>query len=168
MRKLILALAALAALAIPATLSTPSFAHEQKFGDLVLHHAWARATPAGAKTGAVYVRIENHGMAEDKLIGVASDIAAKVEVHNMTMENNTMVMGPAGDLVIPMHGMIELAPHGLHIMLMGLKKPLAEGDTFAVTLTFEEAGSVDLQVVVEAIGSEGGHDGDEGGEEHSH
>lgn len=164
MRKFLLVLAAVAALA------APSFAHEQKLGDLVLHHAWARATPAGAKTGAVYVRIENHGMAEDKLIGVASDIAAKVEVHNMTMDNGTMVMGPAGELPIPMHGTLELAPHGLHIMLMGLKKPLSEGDTFPVTVTFEMAGAIDLQVVVEAIGSEGGHDGEAGGEgeEHSH
>lgn len=164
MRKLILTLAALVSLA------TPAFAHEQKLGDLVLHHAWARATPAGAKTGAVYVRIENHGMAEDKLIGVASDIAAKVEVHNMTMENDTMQMGPAGEVAIPMHGTVNLAPHGLHIMLMGLKKPLTEGDTFPVTVTFEKAGSVDLQVVVEPIGSDGSHDGEEGGEgeDHSH
>jgi len=135
-------------------------AHEQKHGDLLLHHPWARATPAGAKTGAAYVRIENHGPAADILTGAASDIAAKVEIHNMTMENGTMVMGPAGEIEIPSHGTVELKPHGLHIMLMGLKQPLAEGDMFTVTLTFAKAGAVDLQVIVEGIGSESGHDGD--------
>lgn len=145
-------------------------AHEQTHGDLILHHAWARATPGGAKTGAAYVRIENHGMQADKIIGVASPIAAKVEIHTMSMENDVMVMKPAGDVEIPSHGTVELKPHGLHIMLMGLKQPLKEGDTFPVTLTFEKAGPVDLQVVVEATDSTGtGHDaGGEEGEDHTH
>lgn len=155
MRKFILAAATFAAFAFPA------FAHEQQIGNLLLHHAWARATPAGAKTGAVYVRIDNHGMEADRLIGVAGAIAAKVEVHNMTMSGDTMQMGPAGEVEIPSHGSVALEPHGLHIMLMGLTKPLNEGDTFPVTLTFEKAGSVDLQVVVEPIGSDGAHDGED-------
>ena len=155
MRKLILTLTALAAFTFPA------LAHEQQLGDLLLHHAWARATPAGAKTGAVYVRIDNHGMEADKLISVAGDIAAKVEVHNMTMDGDTMQMGPAGEIEIPSHGTVDLAPHGLHIMLMGLTKQLNEGDPFPVTLTFEKAGKVELQVVVEPIGSDGGGEGEE-------
>jgi copper(I)-binding protein len=154
---------ALAAFVMTAT------AHEQQHGDLLLHHAWARATPGGAKTGAAYVRIENHGMATDKLIGAAADIAAKVEIHSMSMENDVMVMAPAGEIEIPAHGIVELKPHGLHIMLMGLTQPLKEGDTFAVTLTFEKAGPVDLQIVVEATDSDGsGHDGAEGGGDHTH
>lgn len=153
MRKVVLTLVALAAFALPAA------AHEQQLGDLLMQHAWARATPAGAKTGAVYVRIDNHGMDADKLVGVAGTIAAKVELHNMTMDNGTMKMGPAGQIEIPSHGSVALEPHGLHIMLMGLTKPLTEGDTFPVTLTFEKAGSVELQVVVEPIGFTG-EDGD--------
>ena len=69
-----------------------------------------------------------------------------------------MTMKPAGAVDIPAHGKVELKPHGLHVMLMGLKKPLAEGDTFVVTLTFAKAGSVDLQVVVGKV--------DDMGEEH--
>jgi copper(I)-binding protein len=161
MRKFIFAL--LAAL----TLALPAAAHEQKHGDLLLHHAWARATPAGAKAGAAYVRIENHGTSADTLTGAAADIAAMVEIHRMSDENGTMVMAPAGPVEIPAHGTVELKPHGLHIMLMGLKQPLREGDTFPVTLTFAKAGPVELQVVVEAIGGTGGHDEGEG-EEHSH
>lgn len=133
-------------------------AHEQKLGDLILHHAWARATPAGAKTGAGYVKIENTGDTPDQLLSVSSDIAAMTEIHQMTMENDMMKMGPAGAIDIPAHGVVELKPHGLHIMMMGLKKPLVEGDTFPVTLTFAKAGKVDLQIVVGKV--------DDMGEEH--
>jgi copper(I)-binding protein len=153
------------------TFALPAAAHEFKLGDLVLHHPWARATPGGAKAGAAYVRIDNHGMAADKLIGASAAIAAKVEIHNMSMENGAMVMAPAGDIEIPSHGSVELAPHGLHIMLMGLKQPLVEGETFPVTLTFEKSGDVEVDVLVEAIGSDSGGHGEmptEDGEEHTH
>lgn len=138
------------ALTLPGLVETAS-AHEQTAGDLVLHHAWARATPGGAKSGAAYVEIENKGDQPDKLLGAASDVAAMVEIHTMSMENDMMVMKPAGVLDIPAHGKVVLKPHGLHIMLMGLKQPLKEGDTFAVTLSFEKAGNVELQVVVDKI-----------------
>lgn len=139
-------------------LSATADAHEQKLGDLVLHHAWSRATPGGAKSGAAYVEIENTGNEPDQLIGASSDVAAMTEVHQMSMDGGMMTMKPAGAVDIPAHGKVELKPHGLHVMLMGLKKPLAEGDTFVVTLTFAKAGSVDLQVVVGKV--------DDMGEEH--
>ncbi len=139
-------------------LTTVASAHEQKAGDLVFHHAWARATPAGAKAGAAFVRIENIGDAADQLLSASSDVAAMTEIHQMSMENNTMTMKPAGVLDVPAHGELVLKPHSYHVMLMGLKKPLNEGDTFVVTLTFAKAGKVDLQVVVGKV--------DDMGEEH--
>lgn len=151
-----------------ATLAAPAFAHEQQLGDLLLHHPWARATPGGAKAGAAYLRIENHGDTADTLIGASADIAAHVEIHMMSMENDMMVMKPAGDVEIPPHGTVELKPHGLHIMLMGLKQPLKEGETVPVTITFARAGSIVLEIKVEAIDGtgDGGMEGD--AEEHSH
>lgn len=139
-------------------LSATADAHEQKLGDLVLHHAWSRATPNGAKSGAAYVEIENTGNEADQLVGASSDVAAMTEVHQMSMDGDMMTMKPAGAVDIPAHGKVELKPHGLHVMMMGLKKPLAEGDTFVVTLTFAKAGKVDLQVVVGKV--------DDMGEEH--
>ncbi len=136
-------------------LSGLAAAHEQKLGALILHHAWSRATPAGAKTGAAYVKIENTGDTPDQLLSVSADIAAMTEVHNMSMEGDMMKMGPAGAIDIPAHGVVELKPHGLHIMLMGLKKPLSQGDTFPVTLTFAKAGKVDLQIVVGTVSDMG-------------
>ena len=132
-------------------------AHEQKVGDIVLHHAWSLAYPAGAKSVAVFVTIENTGDTPDQLLSVASDVAAMTEVHEMSMANDIMTMKPAGILDIPAHGKVELKPHGLHIMLMGLKQRFAEGDTFAVTLTFAKAGTVVLQVVVDKVDAMGAH-----------
>lgn len=133
------------------TITSSALAHEQKIGDLVLHHAWSRANPAGAKSGAIYVEIENTGDTADQLLSVSTDIAAMAEVHQMSMDNDIMTMAPAGPLDIPPHAKVKLAPHGLHIMLMGLKKRFAEGDTFPVTLTFAKAGTVTLQVVVDKV-----------------
>ncbi|WP_374653434.1 copper chaperone PCu(A)C [Dongia sp.] len=148
----------LAALISLGGFTTLASAHEQKAGDLVLEHAWSRATPGGAKTGAVFVKIENHGDTADQLLSASSEIAAMTEVHQMSMENDMMTMKPAGVLDIPAHGELVLKPHSYHVMLMGLKKPLIEGDTFIVTLEFAKAGKVDLQVVVGKV--------DDMGEEH--
>ena len=145
----------LACLLALGSLGTVAAAHEQKLGDLVLHHAWSRANPAGAKSGAVFVTIENTGDMPDQLLSASSDVAAMTEIHQMSMENDIMVMKPAGLLDIPAHGKVELKPHGLHIMLMGLKQRFAEGDTFSVTLTFAKAGSVTLQVVVDKVDAMG-------------
>jgi copper(I)-binding protein len=130
-------------------------AHEQKLGDLVLHHAWSRATPGGAKAGAVYVVIENTGDIPDQLIGVSTDIAAMAHLHEMSMANDMMNMKSMDSLDIPPHAKVELKPQGLHIMLMGLKQHFAEGDTFPITLTFAKAGSVTLQVVVDKVDAMG-------------
>lgn len=146
----------IAAFLITLSLSIMAFgsfaaAHEQKVGDLILHHAWSRANPASAKSGAVFVTIENTGDTADELISVTTDVAAMSAVHEMSMANDIMTMKPAGNLAIPPHAKVELKPHGLHIMLMGLKKHFAEGDTFPVTLTFAKAGTVTLQVVVDKV-----------------
>ena len=106
----------LACLLALGSLGTVAAAHEQKLGDLVLHHAWSRANPAGAKSGAVFVTIENTGDMPDQLLSASSDVAAMTEIHQMSMENDIMVMKPAGILDIPAHGKVELKPHGLHIM----------------------------------------------------
>lgn len=131
----------------------PAQAHEQRAGDIVLSHAWAPATPGGARSAAGYVLIENTGGEPERLLGIASRIAEVAELHQMSMENDVMKMAPTGVLEIPAGGSVKLKPHGLHVMLMGLRVPLAEGDTFILTMTFERAGSIDLQVVVQSAGS---------------
>ena len=91
----------------------------------LLDHAWARATPGGATVGGGYLTIENKGATPDKLIGGSSPAAAKVEVHEMTMNNGVMTMRPGERRVIYSSRSISHAcARGYHIMMVGLKGPL--------------------------------------------
>jgi len=116
-------------------------------------HAWARATAASAKTGAAYFTITNKGAAADKLIAAASPVAAKAELHTTIMDNGVMKMRPVAAIDVEAGGQAELKPGGMHLMLLDLKAPLKEGQTFPVTLTFEKAGKVDVTVTVEKAGA---------------
>ena len=145
---------ALVFLALAIICASPVAAQQVKIGDLVLDHAWARATPGGAKVGGGYLTIENKGATPDKLLGGSSPIAGKVEVHEMTMNNNVMTMRPLKDgLVIPPGQSVTLAPGGYHIMLVELKAPLKKGDKVPVTLAFEKAGQAKITLDVEAVGA---------------
>jgi len=147
---------ALALLVLGTICAGPAAAQQVRIGDLVLDHAWARATPGGAKVGGGYLTIENKGATPDKLVGGSSPIAGKVEVHEMAMNNNVMTMRPLmGGLTIPPGKSVTLAPGGYHIMLMELKAPLKKGDKVPVTLAFEKAGQAKITLDVEAIGATG-------------
>src|ERR1700720_2638277 len=75
-------------------LVAPALAEEVKAGDLVITQAWSRATPGGAKIGGGYLTIENKGSAPDRLTGGSADIADKIQVHEMAMNNGVMTMRP--------------------------------------------------------------------------
>ncbi|HMN72879.1 MAG TPA: copper chaperone PCu(A)C [Rhodoblastus sp.] len=131
-------------------------------GDIALDHPWSRATPAGAPVGAGYVTLKNTGAAADKLLSAtAPDVAGKVEIHEMSMDNGVMKMRPVNGLEIPAGKSVELKPGGYHIMFMQLKHPLKAGETVKGVLTFEKAGAVPVEYKVEAMGAGhagGGHD----------
>jgi copper(I)-binding protein len=124
-------------------------------GDLVVEGPWAResVTP----TGAGYLTVRNDGDQDDRLIGVASEVAAKAELHGSTMEGGVMRMHPVEAVVVPAHGEAALAPGGLHVMLMGLKGRLEEGESFALTLEFEHAGTIEVVATIEDIAHGGDH-----------
>src|ERR1035438_5728651 len=103
-------------------LAAPARAEEIKAGDLVITQAWSRATPGGAKIGGGYLTIENRGSTADRLIGGSADVAGKVELHEMSMNNGVMTMRPLeSGLAIEPGKTVKLAPGGYHLMLMGLK-----------------------------------------------
>jgi copper(I)-binding protein len=112
---------------------------------------WARAS--AGQTGAAYMMLKNDGDTDDKLIAVSTAAAAKAELHNMTMEGDVMRMRSVDGIPVKAHGSAELKPGGLHVMLMGLKAPLKQGDSIPVTLTFEKAGKVSVQVPVQPAGA---------------
>jgi copper(I)-binding protein len=125
-----------------------------QIGDLSITQSWTRATPPRAHAAGGFVTIGNTGDTSDRLVAATSAIAGRVEIHEMRMDNGTMIMRPVdGGIEIPAGGETTLAPGGLHIMFMELKQGLVEGETIPVVLTFEQAGDVEVQFAVAAIGA---------------
>jgi periplasmic copper chaperone A len=154
MKRIITALSSLAFVAIVA--ATPARADDVKAGDLVISQAWSRATPGGAKVGGGYLTVENKGSTPDRLLGGSADIAAKVQVHEMSMNNGVMTMRPVdGGLVIEPGKTVKLTPGGLHLMLLDLKGSLKQGEKLPITLEFEKAGKVSVVLDVQGIGAMG-------------
>ena len=109
---------------------------------------WSRPLPAVSVNGAAYMTLMNMGSEADTLIGVSTPAAKKAELHNHIMEGGMMKMRPVENITIAPGTSAVLEPGGLHVMLMGLTEPLVEGKSFPLTLQFERAGSVEVQVLV--------------------
>jgi periplasmic copper chaperone A len=140
-------------LALVASFVFAAGAASAQTGQLEIGNAWARATPGKAETGAAYLTIQSP--AADKLVAASSPVAKKAELHTMSMSGMVMKMRPLASIDIPAGQPVTLAPGGLHIMLVGLAKPLKVGQTFPLTLTFEKAGSRTVDVAVEKVGAMG-------------
>src|SRR6188472_942149 len=152
------------AVAFAALLVAPAGAQDVKAGDLVITQPWSRATPGGAKIAGGYLTIENKGTAPDRLTAVSGDIAGKVEIHEMAMNNGVMTMRPLDKgLAIEPGKTVKLAPGGYHLMLMDLKSPLKQGEKVPLELHFEKAGKVTVSLDVQGVGAQapidhsGGH-----------
>lgn len=140
-----------AALAATLLFIAPASAHNGvvHLGPIDISAPFSRATLPNAPVGGGYMTIENTGSEEDRLIAAQSPVAADVEIHEMKMEGDIMKMRRLDNgLAIPAGGTIVLAPGGAHIMFMGLKEPIVEGEVITVTLTFEKAGTVDVELPV--------------------
>ena len=140
-----------------------ALAHDFKAGPLKIGHPWSRATPAGAKVGGGYLSIENTGTVADRLVSVSVPFAARSEIHEMAVKDGIMTMRPLDQgIELPAGKKVEFKPGGYHIMFMELKQQLKQGEMMKGTLTFEKAGTVDVEFKVDAIaakGSEGEHKG---------
>jgi len=148
MRNILRTLAVLLAIVAPA-----AHAADVHAGSLDISAAWSRATPKGAPVAAGYLTIKNTGTTADRLVGGSSDVASKFEVHEMSMDNGVMKMRPLKDgLEIKPGETVALKPEGLHVMFVGLKKPLKQGDHIKATLQFEKAGKVDVDFDVTGMG----------------
>ena len=135
-------------------------AHEYKIGSLDIGHPWTRATPKGATVAGGYLKITNKGQTADRLTAAMFTGAGKVEIHEMAMSGTTARMRELkSGLEIKPGETVELKPGSFHIMFMGLKQPLEKDQRIKGSLTFEKAGSVEVEFVVEAAGvpSSGGH-----------
>src|ERR1043165_3038985 len=124
---------------------TSAQAQDVNAGSLKISAPWARATPKGVSVGAGYLTITNSGNAPDRLIGGSTDISEDFEVHEMSMNNGIMKMRamPTGIEIKPGQT-VTFNPGGYHIMFVGLKKQLTQGERFKATLEFAKAGKVDV------------------------
>ena len=124
-------------------------------GGIEAQTAWARASIGIKRPGVVFVTIVNRGDKGDVLTGVETPVAGKARVHRSVVSNGVASMTMAGPVQIPANGQVQLAPGGLHIMLMKLNQPLVKGESFSLTLVFEKAGPVEVVVPVLSFGSAG-------------
>jgi hypothetical protein len=147
-----------AALALAGVLAAmPAAAHDYSAGDLTILHPWTRA--AGAEgNGAGFLRLRNGGAQPDRLLSAATPAARVVELHTMERDGDVMRMRPVRDILVAPGATVELRPGGFHIMLIGLTAPMAQGGRVPLTLRFERAGEVQVELAVEAAGARGsGH-----------
>lgn len=149
--------------ALAAITATSAFAE-----DLKALEAYAFGSRPTAKAGAAYISVRNHGE-PDRLVGAASDVAKRVEIHHHIDENGVMKMREIKDgVAIGNHEHIEMGPGGIHVMLMGLNGPLVLGEAFDVALTFESGTElvVSVPVVDRATYDAGEHSGHHGHKKH--
>ena len=145
------------ALAAAILVVTPAFAHNGvvHLGAINISLPFTRATLPNAPVAGGFLTIENTGTEADRLVSATSDIAGETQIHEMAMQGDVMKMRQLADgLEIPAGETVVLAPGGFHIMFMGLKQALVEGETITVTLTFEKAGTVDVVLPIEAAAAD--------------
>lgn len=126
-------------------------------GQLRVEQAWSRATPPGIERGAGYMTLHNGGHQARTLVGAHADWAQQIQIHESRESDGQMRMEALNNgLTLAPGETIELAPMGLHLMLMGLDAPLTEGDKHALTLEFANGETLDTQLEVRGPGANAG------------
>jgi periplasmic copper chaperone A len=135
------------------TLNTAQ-AQEYKEGNLTIGHPWVRPTAEGQKEGAAYLSIKDNGREADRLVSAESPVAEKIELHKSVEEGGVMKMlSMKSGIEVEPGSTVEFKPGGYHVMLIGLKQSLKEGEMIPLTLTFAKAGSVKVEAKVEKSSS---------------
>lgn len=119
--------------------------------DIMAHDAYARATPPNAPTSAIFAQFMNQGDEDRYIVSVSTPAAGKVELHDVIHDGDVMQMRQIEKIKLPAHGMAELKPGSLHIMLFDLKQPLAEGEKIDVEVTFANGEKLSFQAPVKKV-----------------
>lgn len=140
---------AIATAVLAALLALPAAAQ------VAVSDAWVRGTVAGQKTTGAFMQLRSP--TDTALVDAASPVAKIVEIHEMKMDGGMMKMNAVDKVPLPAGKAVELKPGGYHVMLIDLGKPLKEGDTVPLKLTFiDKAGkktTVDVNAPVKALGA---------------
>ncbi len=123
------------------------------WAQVTVEQPWSRATPPGAKIGVGFLRLKNAGAAAERVVGASSPVAGRVEMHVTTRDGDVMKMRQVESFEIPAGGSFELKPGGAHLMLMGLRRPLAKGERVPLTLKLESSGALQVELTVEPLGA---------------
>lgn len=123
--------------------------------DLEVLNPWARASAGRTETAAAFLTIRNSSDQADRLVAAQTDIAQTSELHTHLHEDGVMRMRQVNSIDLPAEETVELAPGGDHVMLFQLETPLQQGQSFALNLTFEKAGTIQVEVKVMPIGAAG-------------
>jgi len=156
------ALAAILMITGVAACSTPEGEGATSADGIEIVDAWMRPGGAGANTAA-YMVIRSSADGDDRLVAAGTDIAEMVQIHQTVWDGEVASMQHLPDgLAIPSGGEVALEPGGYHVMIMGLSADLAEGDVVPLTLTFEGAGDIVIDVPVKTaeMGSGMNEEGD--------
>lgn len=127
--------------------------HRYQLDALRVDHPFARATPPGAKSGAVFFTLDNAGNTSDRLVRASTPIAGAVALHQMALDGGVMRMRAVPSVEVIPGERLEFGPSGYHLMLLDLKQPLKAGERFPMTLTFAHGGSILISVWVEGMGA---------------
>lgn len=146
----------LAALLLPAVFA---HAHEYKAGSLLVDHPWSMQLPPNAPSVAAYFTIDNQGASADRLLSVDTPIAGQAQLHQHVQVDGLMKMRQVPSVEVPAGGQVSFSPMGYHVMLLDIKdrSKLLVGQRFPMTLHFEKAGDVEVQVVVQKQAPEHQH-----------
>lgn len=132
----------------------PASAHDFKVGKIEINHPWSRPTPPSAPVAGGYMILKNAGSDTDRLVQVTSPSAERAEVHRSVVESGVASMRPVDGLALEPGATVDFEAEKLHIMFIGPKQQLQDGDKFPATLVFEKAGTVDVEFVVQRQASE--------------
>ena len=124
-------------------------------GELTIENAWSKATIGADRPAVFYVEITNTGGTDDALVGITTPAASMPMLHETIVTDGIASMPHAMSVPVPAGQSVALAPGGYHGMLMDLTAALKEGDRFPMTLTFEKAGAVTVNVDVLSLRAEG-------------
>ena len=158
-RRLLLQLAAALSLTAASILAIATAGRAQGEG-IEVREAFARATIGQATSGVVYLTIVNHASGPDRLMSASTPVAARTDLHMTVRDGDVVRMRRLETINIEAGGTVAFEPGGAHVMLSGLAAPLREGESFELTLEFETAGPMTLEVPVTSIAAGTRDEGD--------
>jgi len=143
------------ALLMVLTIGVPATAYAGS-DDVIVENAWARAAIGTSRPGAAYMDISNTGDEPVTLTGIETDLAMMPMIHrSATDAKGVSSMSAVGDIVIAPGETVMLEPGGYHAMLMKLRQPMKEGESFPLILLFSDDGIVVVEIPILGIAARG-------------